>query len=312
MDKPQRMLEIRLGELRPVVDATELTRGLRGKIVGGRKRSARLVPAEGGMSVELLGSSTFVPIAVGTLEKELTVDAHLLAGFLRNSIRAFHPAEIVGLQIGPEHLIGTCGTLKVTLMLGDGPAPSRHGREESLVQTSPELRPMEAESKATPVEDNRRIPEPPAGQASGDEKKPKRLLIVGPPLMLTCADGKPRAGLYRIEEIERALISAKRQRPDYKALSFVAAGWFLLLALSELVFGGVGLAWWVAAASISVFVEAWSDRTTQFEWEKKRWKKEVEIAEIRKRIEMLGYSARKEPANWVLKPVSKSRHRSPD
>jgi hypothetical protein len=311
MDKPQRMLEIRLGELRPVVDATELTRGLRGKIVGGRKRSARLVPAEGGMSVELLGSSTFVPIAVGTLEKELTVDAHLLAGFLRNSIRAFHPAEIVGLQIGPEHLIGTCGTLKVTLMLGDGPAPSRHGREESLVQTSPELRPMEAESKATPVEDNRRIPEPPAGQASGDERSRNGYSSSGP----SDADLRRReaeSGLYRIEEIERALISAKRQRPDYKALSFVAAGWFLLLALSELVFGGVGLAWWVAAASISVFVEAWSDRTTQFEWEKKCWKKEVEIAEIRKRIEMLGYSARKEPANWVLKPVSKSRHRSPD
>ena len=303
MSKPQRTLEIRLGELRPVVDATELTRGLRGKLVGGNKRSARLVPAEGGMSIELLGSNTFVPISVGTLERELSVDARLLAGFLRNSTDAFHPAEIVGLYIGPDHLIGTCGTLKVTLMLGASPASRRKGRAETAAQTSRESRPIEDKGKDTPGEGDRRILRPPA-------KQPKEGEYIGGP---TSPSGptetdlrlqEAESALYRIEELDRVLMSTKRNSPDYGAIRFVTVGWFLLLAISELIFGGDALAWWVAFGSIGFFVEARSDRAAQIKWQMKRWKKEEEIAEIQKRIEMLGYSARKSPPTWVLQPKS--------
>lgn len=99
MSRPPGSLTIRLAELRPVVDAVELTKALRGRMVGGKLRSARLVPVDGGMTVELFGSSTFVPVATGALDCDLVVDANLLAGFLSNSTRAFHPAEIVSLRL---------------------------------------------------------------------------------------------------------------------------------------------------------------------------------------------------------------------
>ena len=69
MSKRPKLPTIRLGELRPVLDAIKLTKGLRGGIVGGRKRTARLVPAEGGMTVEIYGSSTFVPLMAGAVER---------------------------------------------------------------------------------------------------------------------------------------------------------------------------------------------------------------------------------------------------
>ena len=134
MSKPPKPLTIRLDELRPVVDAIKLTKGLRGKIIGGKKRHAHLVTAEGGMMVEMFGSSTFVPIATGALGQSVRVDADLLAGFLRNSTGAFHPAEIVSLDHGADHLIARCGTLRVTLQLGA--APSNPPRRSVHAQAS--------------------------------------------------------------------------------------------------------------------------------------------------------------------------------
>lgn len=180
MSRPPGRLTVRLAELRPVVEAVELTKGLRGGIVGGKDRSARLVPAAGGMTVELFGSSTFVPIATGALDRDLCVDANLLAGFLRSSTRAFHPAEIVGLNIGPDHLMGTCGTLKVTLRFGATPSSDLQLRRSPRGRSAIDLCPSKTKSETAPAKDVERMPARPAGPAPDDEGNRKSNSETGP------------------------------------------------------------------------------------------------------------------------------------
>lgn len=309
MSKPSKPLNIRLGELRPVVDAVELTKGLRGKLVGGRKCSAHLVPADGGMMVELFGSNTFVPVATGALSHGLRVDADLFAGFLRNSTRAFHPAEIVSLGFGADKLVARCGTLRVTLQLGALPSSQRRDSPSMADRTTADVRPTEAESESARAKDIERSPEPPKSsppEGKGNQNSASATDPTEADLRLWDAESE----LDRIEEIERKLQSAKRQRPDYKGLRFLAVGWFLLIALSELVFGGDTLAWVVVISSIAFFAQARADFASENEWKKERWKEERKISEILKRIELLGLSARQEPSRWVLK--AKAKKREPD
>ena len=309
MSKPPRTLTMRLDELRPVVDAVELTKGLRGRIVGGKKRFARLFSTDGGMTVELFGSSTFVPIAIGALDHELSVDANLLAGFLRNCTRAFHPAEIVGLNVGPDHLILTCGTLRVSLQLGAVPSSPRQASRSTAARTATKLRPPEPKSEGDHTEDIEGIAEPSAAPTKETESNQIPSSFTGP----TDADlrlGDAEDELDQIEEIERTLTSEKRQRPDYKGLSLLVVGCFLILAIVDLVVGGIHLAWLVLVCSVIFFLEAWSDFSAKYEWEKKRGKKEKEISEVQKRIDLLGYTARQEPSRWVLK--LKSKKNAPD
>ncbi|MFP5481144.1 MAG: hypothetical protein ACLGIE_15875 [Alphaproteobacteria bacterium] len=108
---------IRLGELRPVLDANKLTKGLRGGLVGGRKQTARLRPVEGGLTVEIYGSATFVPWASGSLPQELAVDPSMLAGFITKTTKSFHPAELVTFDLGADRLRLVCGTLEATFKL---------------------------------------------------------------------------------------------------------------------------------------------------------------------------------------------------
>lgn len=305
MSKPLRPLTIRLSELRPVAEAVELTKGLRGRIVGGKKRSARLIPAEGGMLVELFGSSTFVPIATGVLDREFRVDPELFSGFIRNSIRAFHTAEIVSLDVDSGNLIARCGTLRVTLQLGAAPSSQKRVSPSPADRTETDLRPLEVEGERSPVEKVERNSEASKSRSPDDESNRNSTAMVGP----TETDlrlGEAERELYRIEEIERYLQSAKRKRPDYEGLRFLAVGWFLLIALAELVFGGDYLPWLVVICSIAFFAEAWTDFAAEHEWEKERWKKKDEIPKILKRIELLGFSARQEPSRWVLMAKPKS------
>jgi hypothetical protein len=309
MSNPSKPLTIRLGELRDVMDAVELTKGLRGKIVGGKKRSAHLVPAEGGMMVEMFGSSTFVPIATSALAQTLRVDADLLAGFLRNSIGAFHPAEIVSLNIAADHLIARCGTLRVTLQLGAAPSSPPRGRPSIAVQTPADVHPPASESEIAPanaLESSLKQPESrPAGN-DGNQVSTSTKGSTESDLRLWDAETE----LDRVEEIERKLQSAKRQRPDYTSLKFFGLGWIMLIALSELFFGGNALAWVVVVCSVAVFAEAWVEFAAEREWEKERWKKKDEINEIVKRIDLLGLSASREPSCWVLKlkPITGERN----
>lgn len=183
MGKPPRSLNIRMGEFFPVVDAVALTKGLRGRIVGGKKRSARLAPADGGMTVEMFGSSTFVPVSKGTLDYELSVEADLLAGFLRSCTRAFHPAEIVDLRIGPDQLTMTCGTLKVTLKLSGAPFSSLQAdrssaaRSATVLPREPEIEGASAEARleAQDLRANQflrsKVAEPPAPEPRGPERR---------------------------------------------------------------------------------------------------------------------------------------------
>ncbi len=115
---------IRLGELRPVLDAIKLTKGLRSGLVGGRKQTARLRPTEGGLTVEIYGSGTFVPWASGSLAQELAVDPGMLAGFITKTSKSFHPAELVTFDLSADHLRLVCGTLEATFkLLVAPPAP---------------------------------------------------------------------------------------------------------------------------------------------------------------------------------------------
>lgn len=113
---------IRLGELRPVLDAIKLTKGLRSGLVGGRKQTARLRPADGGLTVEIYGSGTFVPWAAGSLPHELAIDPGMLAGFLLKTAKSFHPAELVTFDLGTDRLRLVCGTLEVTFKLLSKPS----------------------------------------------------------------------------------------------------------------------------------------------------------------------------------------------
>ncbi len=210
MSRPPGRLTVRLAELRPVVEAVELTKGLRGGIVGGKDRSARLVPAAGGMTVELFGSSTFVPIATGALDHDLSVDANLLAGFLRSSTRAFHPAEIVGLNIGPDHLMGTCGTLKVTLQFGARPHSDPQLSRSPRGRRAIDLRPTKTKSETGPAEDVEPMPERPAGPAPDDEGNRNYNSVKGPTetvLGLREAQARPEA-----RETNRRLVDP-REKP---------------------------------------------------------------------------------------------------
>jgi hypothetical protein len=304
MTKPPKPLTIRLGELRPVVDAVELTKGLRGKIVGGKKRLAHLVPVEGGMTVDLFGSTTFVPIATGALVHALRVDADLLAGFLRNSTSAFHPAEIVSFDLGPDTLIARCGTLRVTLQLGTSPSSPRKEQPPAAAMTAKEMRPPEPEKEPVRAEKTERPSDPPKDPPHADESDQDKASATGPTeadLRLSEAEGE----LDRIEGIERKLQLSKRQRPDYKGASFVMVGWITLVALSELVFGGDILAFVVVISSAAFFAGAWTDSVAELDWKKERWREKDQIPEILKRIELLGFSARQEPSRWVLKPKTK-------
>lgn len=301
MNKPPKPLIVRLGELRPVVDAVELTKGLRGKIVGGKKRFANLMPAEGGMMIELFGSSTFVPIGTGALVHALRVDADFLAGFLRNSTRAFHPAEIVSLDIGEDTVVARCGTLRVTLQIGPAPSSPRKDSVPAAVRTATAVRPPEPEdesARAIGIERRPGLPEFPPPQDEGNENSILATAPTEADLRLSAAERE----LYRVEEIERELHSSKKRRPDCIGVKFLLLGWLTLIAISELVFGGDILAWLVVACACAVLAEAWADQKAQHEWETERWKKKDQIAAALKRIEILGFTARQKPAQRVLKP----------
>jgi hypothetical protein len=105
-----------------VLDAIRLTKGLRSGLVGGRGQNARLSPVEGGLTVEIYGSATFVPWASGSLPQELTIDPGMLAGFITKTSKSFHPAELVTFVIGPDHLRLVCGTLEATFKLLSKPS----------------------------------------------------------------------------------------------------------------------------------------------------------------------------------------------
>lgn len=304
MSTQPRSLSIRLGEFRPVVDAVELTKGLRGKIVGGKKRLAQMVPAEGGMTIEMFGSSTFVPVATGTLSHTQRVDADLLSGFLRNSTRAFHPAEIVSLEVTPEQLIARCGTLRVTLQLGTALSSPRTKDPPTVAPAASEVRAPKPEKGTARTEDIERPPNPPKGPPHAVEADQDNAPETGP----TEADllqHEAECELSRVEEIERKLQSSKRRRPDYNGVKFFLLGLLTLIAISELVFGGDTVAWLVVVCACAACAEAWTDLKAQREWERERRKEKDQIAASLKRIETLGFSARQEPAYWVLKPRSK-------
>lgn len=121
MSKRPKLPTVRLGEFGPVVDAIKLTKGLRSGIVGGRKRTASLAPAEGGMIVSIYGSSTFVPLVAGVLDRELNLDPGFLAGFIMNAIRAFHPGELFTIEVDADQAKFLCGTLQAVLRLLPAP-----------------------------------------------------------------------------------------------------------------------------------------------------------------------------------------------
>lgn len=94
----------------------------------------------------------------------------------------------------------------------------------------------------------------------------------------TCAFGKLNVNSTALRKSNESCNRRNASAPDYKGLKLVAVGWFMLIALSELVFGGDTLAWVVVLCSVAVIAGEWTDSKAESEWQMDRWKEERQIS----------------------------------
>ena len=106
------------------------------------------------------------------------------------------------------------------------------------------------------------------------------------------------AELDRIAAIERDLEERKKGRPNYLWAGGIIAIWFLLLGLSEGLFGPSGtLPGIVVVCAITYLFSVWAEWSTEI---RTSYNADVKINKIEKRIGDLGFAIKREPARLVL------------
>lgn len=112
------------------------------------------------------------------------------------------------------------------------------------------------------------------------------------------------AELANIERIERDFAREKRDRPDYVGLKKLAAVWFAIMAIAEIVWPVGWLPWLLLVAIGAAFWEERQDTARQ--WHREQKKRE-EIDEIKRRVELLGFAVHHQPSRLIVKAQTEQK-----